>query len=87
MKKTSRGFGIYAEGLDVRGNQLSVTQSSLARENAVRIYADNPDGKVIKNSDGSDFVVPDCVHVNEEGARLIIEGLQAWLAQVNGGKQ
>ncbi len=76
-----------AVSLSDEGNKVGLVESSLARENAVRIYADNPDGKVIKNPDGSDFIMPDCIHVNEEGAKLIIEGLQAWLAHINGEKQ
>lgn len=79
MKKTNRGFGIYAEGVDVRGNELTVSQSSLACENAVRIYADNP------YTDSEDKF--DCIHINEEGAKLIIEGLQAWLLHIKGKNQ
>ena len=78
MKKTNRGFGIYAEGVDYLGNKLTVIQSSLAFKNAVRIYADNP------YTDSEDKF--DCITIDEEGAKLIIEGLQAWLLHINGEK-
>jgi flagellar basal body rod protein FlgC len=74
IKSTGRGFGIYAEGIDVHKNKLSVVQSSLATEDAVRIYADNP----YTNNENA-F---DCIHVNEQGAKLIIKGLQAWLGEI-----
>jgi hypothetical protein len=78
IKSTGRGFGIYVEGVDVHKNKLSVVQSSLATDNAVRIYADNPYNKCCPQA-----IAFDCIHVNEEGARLIIKGLQLWLDELN----
>jgi len=80
-RTTERGFGVYVTGKDVYGNELSVKQSSLASESAVRIYADNPNGRIVKNYRGEEFPLADCIHVNKEGAELIIKGLQAWLEE------
>lgn len=45
MKKTSRGFSIYGEYKDSRGNTLRVQKSSSAMEDAVWIFVKDKDGQ------------------------------------------
>lgn len=67
LKRSERGFGIYAELEDLNQNQVRVSQSSLATEPAVRIYSTNPTGQTTG------------LHLSVEQATLIRDALTVWL--------
>lgn len=68
---TPRGFGIYAEGVDLYGESFSVQESSLATEYALWIGQDRtPDG------------TPCRAHLSVEQARQVRDAITAWLSAV-----
>ena len=63
---TSRGFGIYEEFKDTRGNEIRVQESSSGEENCVWVFC---------KRDSED----DTPHLNVEQAKRVIEALQEFV--------
>ena len=64
---TQRGFGIYGELTDLYGSTIRIQESSLATDNAVWIFATNPD-----NADPSP-------HLSVEQAREVVKALEEFI--------
>jgi hypothetical protein len=76
---TPRGFGTYAEFVDRYGTPIRVQQSSLATEAAVWIFTED-------NPAFTDPANPPSPHLTVDMARQMIEGLQAFVDDVESGR-
>lgn len=63
---TSRGFAVYKEIKDTRGNEITIQESSNADEDCVWVFC---------KRDGKD----DTPHLNIEQAKQVIEALQEFI--------
>lgn len=69
MKRTARGFTIYAELADSYGADVSVVESSAAERQCVWIFTD---GGAVQGNHGS-------LHLTRKQATKVRDALNAWL--------
>lgn len=77
LNNTERGFGVYSTGKTTYGQEILVVQSSSAMDDCVWIQFNQPG--TLENPDSGDYTP---AHLNKEGAKSVIDGLQRWLKEV-----
>jgi len=66
---------------DLDRQEVSIQRSSLATRNAFRIYISGPDIK--ESNDGLGNKIPVALHISEEQAQILINGLKDFLEEDN----
>lgn len=73
MKKTARGFGIFSEFKDSKGNTVRVQKSSAACVDAAWIFVTDPEGESAVEHMGA--LSGHAAHLTKAQARRLIRGL------------
>ena len=69
MEKTERGFKVYSTGETTYETKIHIVESSAAEYDAVWIQFEGHTGEYC------------AAHLDKEGAKAVIKGLQAWLKE------
>ncbi len=80
MKRTNRGFAVYAKFKDSYGNAIRVQESSSAERRAVWVFChpiDKATGEEKRNSDGA--LVDWSPHLTKTQAKRLVRALQKFI--------
>lgn len=73
MKKTSRGFDIYSEFIDLYGSNVRIQKSSIDGLDACWIFVENEGTR-----NCPDYKTDGAIHLDKKQAQVIIEALKVF---------